>query len=749
MRRNPLVTSLVLLMLALGACGKTQDNTGLVVTVWTDYSVPDQLDEVRIEVSGATDPYPFRLASKADIPVQLGLMPGGAAAQQITVAAVGYLNGIEKVRQSARLNFDPGVAHVLDLHLATTCENRPCADSNYTCERGQCSLKIDVNVKDLPLYDPEATTVRSDASAADRADASEREAGREDGPGDGAREAGEVGQPDGPPAPPDAGDADVGIDAPEGTGGVGGVVGTGGMGGAGTDTGLAGQTGGNTIGGATSSGGVSPPSSAGTGGVIVATAGTTGMGGIAGTQASGGNSRTGGATSATTALGGAVGGTSVGGTTPAGGAAGGSAISGGAAGGTTATGGAAGGTTATGGAAGGTTTTGGAAGGTTATGGAAGGTTVSGGAAGGTTVTGGAAGGTTATGGTTSSGGATAPSTGPCDIYSSAATPCVAAYSMVRVLSKSYVGPLFQVRAGSSSTNNTMSGGTTQDIMPSPDGYVDSATVDAACGGTYCTVSVMYDHSGNGNHLMRAPKGNTAGGSTAAQDDYESIATNNPVKAGGHTVYSLYMNKYEGYRTQAGVLGNNMPLGTAPQGTYELADGTRKGTACCWDFGNVTPRPASEWAFADTICLGHTWWGNSGDTRWYGFGIDFEGGVWAGGAVEGDPGYGSFNSVGPVNTNNPSMDNVKFALGMIRVKSDAYAIRVADVSTATDLTDAWDGGIPVTVGHKGGIVLGVGTDNSNNSFGTFYEGAIVAGFPTNETELAVMKNIQSVGYSIP
>ena len=32
--------------------------------------------------------------------------------------------------------------------------------------------------------------------------------------------------------------------------------------------------------------------------------------------------------------------------------------------------------------------------------------------------------------------------TGPCDIYKEAGTPCVAAYSTVRVLNSAYTGPL-------------------------------------------------------------------------------------------------------------------------------------------------------------------------------------------------------------------------------------------------------------------------------------------------------------------
>jgi hypothetical protein len=229
-------------------------------------------------------------------------------------------------------------------------------------------------------------------------------------------------------------------------------------------------------------------------------------------------------------------------------------------------------------------------------------------------------------------------------------------------------------------------------------------------------------------------------------DNYESIATKGKVKVGGHTVYSLYMNKTEGYRSVA--VGKNMPTGTQPQGTYELADGTRKGSACCWDFGNVTTKPATEWAFMDAINLGHTWWGNSQDPNWFGFAVDFEGGVYAGGSKPGDWGYGALDQVGPTNPNNPSMDKAKFALGFIRVSPSEWAIRVADLSTYTELKEAWKGPLPVSnMNHKGGIVLGVGGDNSNNSWGTFYEGAMVAGYPTDQTEAAVMKNIKAVGYS--
>jgi hypothetical protein len=50
------------------------------------------------------------------------------------------------------------------------------------------------------------------------------------------------------------------------------------------------------------------------------------------------------------------------------------------------------------------------------------------------------------------------------------------------------------------------------------------------------------------------------------------------------------------------------------------------------------------------------------------------------------------------------------------------------------------------VDHQGAVVLGVGGDNSNNSWGTFFEGAIVTGYPSGETEDAVFQNVKAAGY---
>ena len=419
-------------------------------------------------------------------------------------------------------------------------------------------------------------------------------------------------------------------------------------------------------------------------------------------------------------------------------------------GGMTGTGGV-GGQTGTGGQTGGQTGTGGltGTGGTTSTGGR-GGTTGSGGATGGRGGTGGTAGssgtagrgGTTGSGGTSGSGGGSTGSggsgnktEGPCDIYAAAGQTCGAAYSTIRSLRMAYTGPLYQVR-NMSSNMNTGSGGMTKDIFQTADGFADTATQDSFCGTTICTFSIIYDQSGNGNDLTRGSAGLSNGGTYAAMTDFESSATKGVLMISGHKTYTLYMAAREGYRTTLNVKAKNVPMGNTAQGIYELADGTHSGTACCWDFGSVSPDP-KQYVTMNTLFLGTGFWDKgAGSGPW--FMGDFEGGVWAGGSASG---------TGNTNSSNPSM-KVPFALGILHTPVGKYALRMANVQTATDLTTAYDGNIPSgkTWGNAGGIVLGVGGDNSNNSWGTFYEGAVTNGSPSNATDLLIMKNIQAAGY---
>jgi non-reducing end alpha-L-arabinofuranosidase len=332
---------------------------------------------------------------------------------------------------------------------------------------------------------------------------------------------------------------------------------------------------------------------------------------------------------------------------------------------------------------------------------------------------------------------------GPCDIYAAAGTPCVGAYSTIRRLSSTYTGPLYQVRSGSNAMN-TGSGGQTHDIGQTADGFADAAAQDAVCQNTFCTISLMYDQSGRGNDLPVAKAGLSNGGQWAAMDDFESKADEDPRMVGGHKVYTLYMEARQGYRMTT--RGDGVPRGQEPQGIYMLADGTHWGTACCWDFGNVTPNP-KEYHEMNTLFFGTAFWGRgAGNGPW--MMADFEAGVWAGGSNPGDPGWGSLDGAAnaPANSNNPSL-GVPFALGFLKTNQNNWALRMANLATATSITTAYAGGLPKRMDNQGAIVIGVGGDNSNNSWGTFYEGAVVAGFPSDEAEHAVMENLKSVGYS--
>jgi hypothetical protein len=318
----------------------------------------------------------------------------------------------------------------------------------------------------------------------------------------------------------------------------------------------------------------------------------------------------------------------------------------------------------------------------------------------------------------------------------------VAAYSTVRRLLSTYTGPLYQVRKGGTravftgdsplGTVGGTTGGTTQDIGVVAGGFADSAAQDAFCGTSTCTVSKLYDQSGKGNDLTQAPAGNFTG--TAHQPDYESSATNKSIMVSGHKAYGLYMIAHDGYRNNRTA---GMPTGSAAQGSYEVADGTRAGTACCWDFGNArTDNSAGGTGTMSTVFFGTGFWGKgAGNGPW--FLGDFEAGVWAGGS-------GVSNIV---NTSDPAL-NIPYAFGVVETSTSGtpqYAIKAADATTGT-LTTAYDGQAPAAWSLSGAIILGIGGDNSNSSFGTFYEGAITAGRPADATDTAVHANVVAAKY---
>ena len=81
-----------------------------------------------------------------------------------------------------------------------------------------------------------------------------------------------------------------------------------------------------------------------------------------------------------------------------------------------------------------------------------------------------------------------------------------------------------------------------------------------------------------------------------------------------------------------------------------------------------------------------------------------------------------------------------------------FAMKGANAQSGA-LTTVWNGKLPSgwsPMKKQGAIVLGSGGDccasNTNLSEGTFYEGSIVSGYPSDSTDNAIQANIAAAGY---
>jgi hypothetical protein len=366
-------------------------------------------------------------------------------------------------------------------------------------------------------------------------------------------------------------------------------------------------------------------------------------------------------------------------------------------------------------------------GGTTGTGGKAG--------AGGATGTGGA-GGQTGKGGSGGSAGApgtgggagSGSSTGPCDIYAKAGNPCVAAHSTVRALLGAYSGKLYQVR-------NTA--GTTKDILTlTPGGFADGLSQDSFCSGTTCVITVVYDQSGKGNDLWY--QGSTmVPGSTSSTP---SKATSESLTLSTHKVYSLYINPNNSYWVDASKSG--IALAAQPEGMYMVTNSKHYNGGCCFDYGNSeTDRKADGSGAMDALNF-------SSITAW---GTGAGNGPW----VMADLEYGVFAQNNTNKNNNDPSQTATYVTAVLKNNGTTeFALRGGD-ATSGALGTYYKGGLPggwSPMKKQGAIVLGSGGDcckpggGANQSDGTFYEGCIVTGYPSDATEDAVQANIVAAGY---
>jgi hypothetical protein len=311
-------------------------------------------------------------------------------------------------------------------------------------------------------------------------------------------------------------------------------------------------------------------------------------------------------------------------------------------------------------------------------------------------------------------------STGPCDIYASGNTPCVAAHSTVRALFGAYNSKLYQVRRASDNT--------TKDIgVLSAGGFADSAVQDAFCAGTTCTISVIYDQSPKANHLTKAP----AGGAKKTPDN-EASATGLKLMVSGHAVYAVYINTGMGYRNDK---TSGIATADQPEGLYMVTSGKHYNAGCCFDYGNAETNNLDDGAGTmETVYFGNsTAWGKGADNGPWVM-ADLENGIFGGQTFSANPNNTPFTSA--------------YVTAMVKGRSGSFALKGGNGQSGT-LKTLYDGARPKgysPMKKQGAIILGIGGDNSNSAIGTFYEGAITSGDPSAATDDAVQANIVAAGY---
>jgi hypothetical protein len=176
---------------------------------------------------------------------------------------------------------------------------------------------------------------------------------------------------------------------------------------------------------------------------------------------------------------------------------------------------------------------------------------------------------------------------------------------------------------------------------------------------------------------------------------------------------------------------------------YMVTSGTHYNNQCCFDYGNSeTDRTADGSGTMDALNL-------SSITAW---GTGANNGPW----VMADLEYGIFaqNDMNK-NQNDPSQTSRYVTAVLKNNGTSTFALRGGNAQSG-GLTTYYNGALPsgawTPMKKQGAIVLGSGGDcckasgGGNLNTGTFYEGVIVSGYPSDATENSVQANIVAAGY---
>lgn len=276
---------------------------------------------------------------------------------------------------------------------------------------------------------------------------------------------------------------------------------------------------------------------------------------------------------------------------------------------------------------------------------------------------------------------------GPCDLYATGDTPCVAAHSTTRALYSAYTGSLYQVQRNSD--------GTTTIITPlSAGGVANAAAQDTFCASTTCVITIIYDQSGHGNHLTQAPPGGeTAGPQTDGYDNWAS-AIGAPVTLNGQKAYGVFISPGTGYRNDK---TTDIATGDAAEGMYAVLDGTHYNSGCCFDYGNAeTSNDDTGAGHMEAIYFGTetTWGTGSGSGPW--IMADLENGLFSGESA-------GENAADPTIT-------YRFLTAVVKGEPNQWEIRGGNAASGSLVT--YYSGVRPTgynpMSKEGAIILGIG-----------------------------------------
>lgn len=112
---------------------------------------------------------------------------------------------------------------------------------------------------------------------------------------------------------------------------------------------------------------------------------------------------------------------------------------------------------------------------------------------------------------------------------------------------------------------------------------------------------------------------------------------------------------------------------------------------------------------------------------------------------------GLFSGANPKNNAADPSISYRFVTAALKGESNQWALRGGNAASGS-LSTYYSGARPSVSGYnpmskEGAIILGIGGDNSVGAQGTFYEGVMTSGYPSDATENSVQANIVAAKYA--